>query len=157
MIRPHVARFPRRRWRTPDGETAVAPLPGGVDGHFGPELRRFALARYHHGQVAAARLVTLRQGLDAIGDGVRGRARGFIETTPEAQRSGALSRRRCGRRRPGEDEAAPSVVGARHRRRAPTLTGAFGQTRIAAPRARSTGEDGKTREGRSGSPAGRPS
>jgi hypothetical protein len=36
----------------------VAPLPGGVDGHFGPELRRFALAQYHQGQVTVPRLVT---------------------------------------------------------------------------------------------------
>jgi Transposase IS66 family len=35
----------------------VAPLPGGVDGHFGPELRRFVLAQYHQGQVTVPRLV----------------------------------------------------------------------------------------------------
>ena len=45
-------------------------------------------------------------------------------------------------------EAAPSVVGARHGHRERTLTGAFGKTRIAVPRARLTGEDGKTREWR---------
>ena len=27
-----------------------APLPGGVEGHFGPELRRFVLAQHHQGQ-----------------------------------------------------------------------------------------------------------
>src|SRR5215213_8785199 len=41
----------------PDGELVVAPLPGGVDGHFGPELRRFVLAQYHQGQVTVPRLV----------------------------------------------------------------------------------------------------
>ncbi len=59
-----VIRFRRERWVTPDGRTVVAPLPDGVDGHFGPELRRFVLAQYHQGQVTVARLVTL---LDAIG------------------------------------------------------------------------------------------
>ena len=46
---------------------------------------------------------------------------------------------------------APSVVGVRHGHRRRTLTGTFGKTRIAVPRARLTGEDGKTREWRSGS------
>ena len=34
-------------------------MPPGVDGHFGPELRRLVLALYHRGQVTAGRLVTL--------------------------------------------------------------------------------------------------
>jgi hypothetical protein len=58
-----------------------------------------------------------------------------------------LSRPRYGRRKPGEDEAAPSVVGVRHGHRERTLTGTFGKTRIAVPRARLTGEDGKTTKG----------
>ena len=69
----------------------------------------------------------------------------------EEELSEALSRPRYGRRKPGEDEAAPSVVGVRHGHRERTLTGTFGKTRIAVPRARLTGEDGKTREWRSGS------
>ena len=88
---------------------------------------------------------------DAIEDGVRARARGFLETMLEEELSEALSRPRYGRRKPGEDEAAPSVVGVRHGHRERTLTGTFGKTRIAVPRARLTGEDGKTREWRSGS------
>lgn len=64
VIRPAVVRFRRERWVTPDGRTMVAPLPDGIDGHFGPELRRFVLAQYHQGQVTVARLVTL---LRAIG------------------------------------------------------------------------------------------
>ena len=47
MIRPHVTDFRRECWQTPDGKTVRAPLPAGVDGHFGPELRRFVLAQYH--------------------------------------------------------------------------------------------------------------
>ena len=61
VIRPLVTNFLRECWRTPDGKTLTAPLPAGVDGHFGPELRRFVLALYHQGQVTAARLVTLLQ------------------------------------------------------------------------------------------------
>jgi hypothetical protein len=33
-------RYRRERWLTPTGETLVAPLPAGIRGHFGPELRR---------------------------------------------------------------------------------------------------------------------
>jgi hypothetical protein len=40
----------RERWVTPDGRTILAPLPQGVEGHFGPELRRFVLVQYHQGQ-----------------------------------------------------------------------------------------------------------
>lgn len=64
VIRPAAVRFRRERWVTPDGRTVVAPLPEGIDGHFGPELRRFVLAQHHQGQVTVARLVTL---LGAIG------------------------------------------------------------------------------------------
>ena len=88
---------------------------------------------------------------DGIEDGIRARVRGFIETMLETELSEALSRPRYGRRRLGEDEATPSVVGVHHGHRERTLTGTFGKTRIAVPRARLTGEDGKTREWRSGS------
>src|SRR5450759_3010058 len=47
VLRPVAIRFRRERWVTPDGRTVVAPLPPGIDGHFGPELRRFVLAQYH--------------------------------------------------------------------------------------------------------------
>ena len=66
MIRPFVTDFHRERWQTPDGKTVTAPLPPGVDGHFGPELRRFVLAQYHQGQVTAARLVTLLRGFGIV-------------------------------------------------------------------------------------------
>ena len=64
MIRPHVVNFRCERWQTPDGDTMTAPLPAGISGHFGPELRRFVLAQYHQGQVTVPRLVAL---LRAIG------------------------------------------------------------------------------------------
>src|SRR3989454_2793031 len=49
MIRSHVVRFRCERWLTPDGDTMTAPLPAGIHGHFGPELRRFVLTQYHQG------------------------------------------------------------------------------------------------------------
>jgi hypothetical protein len=64
VIQPAAIRFRRERWVTPDGRTVVAPLPDGIDGHFGPQLRRFVLIEYHQGQVTVARLVRL---LNAIG------------------------------------------------------------------------------------------
>jgi Transposase IS66 family len=57
VLRARCIRSRRERWLTPDGQLVVAPLPGGVDGHFGPELRRFALTQYHQGQVTVPRLV----------------------------------------------------------------------------------------------------
>src|SRR5690349_19210497 len=56
VLRPHVVRLRRERWLTPDGRTVVAPVPAGITGHFGPELRRFVLAQYHQGQVTVPRL-----------------------------------------------------------------------------------------------------
>jgi len=63
VIRPHVVNFRCERWQTPDGDTVTAPLPAGIDGHFGPELRRFVLAQYHQGQMTVPRLVTLLRDL----------------------------------------------------------------------------------------------
>lgn len=57
VLRAHVVRLRRERWLTPQGHSITAPLPAGVAGHFGPELRRFVLAQYHQGQVTVARLV----------------------------------------------------------------------------------------------------
>jgi hypothetical protein len=59
VIRAHVVNFRRERWQTPDGEMMTAPLPAGIDGHFGPELRRFVLAQYYEAQTTVLRLVRL--------------------------------------------------------------------------------------------------
>jgi hypothetical protein len=59
VIRRHVVDFRRERWLTAEGRMLTAPLPAGINGHFGPELRRFVLAQYHQGQTTAPRLVTL--------------------------------------------------------------------------------------------------
>ena len=40
VIRAHVVNFRCERWQAPDGEVMTAPLPAGIDGHFGPQLRR---------------------------------------------------------------------------------------------------------------------
>src|SRR5688500_11735514 len=57
VLRPHVVRIRRARWLTPDGRTVVAPMPAGITGHLGPELRRLVLFQYHQGQVTVPRLV----------------------------------------------------------------------------------------------------
>jgi hypothetical protein len=59
VISPKATRYLRERWVTPDGHTILAPLPAGIDGHFGPELRRFVLMHYHQGQSTLPRLVAL--------------------------------------------------------------------------------------------------
>jgi hypothetical protein len=61
VLTARVVRYRRERWLTPEGATIVAPLPGGIRGHFGPELRRFVLMQYHQGQVTVERLVTQLQ------------------------------------------------------------------------------------------------
>src|SRR3954453_23961099 len=57
VLRPHVVRLRRERWLTPDGRTVLAPIPVGVVGHFGPELRRFVLAQYRQRPVPVPRPV----------------------------------------------------------------------------------------------------
>ncbi len=56
VLRAHVVRYRRERWQTPDGTTNTAPLPARINGHFGPELRRFVLAQHHQCQVTVRRL-----------------------------------------------------------------------------------------------------
>ena len=56
--------YQRERWVTPDGRRqpilARADLPpDGIEGHFGPELRRFVLMQYHQGQSTLPRLAAL--------------------------------------------------------------------------------------------------
>jgi hypothetical protein len=63
VLRARTIRYRRERWITPDGRTVIAPLPGGVSSHFGPELRRFVLAQYHQGQVTVPRLVEQLNGI----------------------------------------------------------------------------------------------
>jgi hypothetical protein len=62
-LRVRAIRYRRERWRTPDGGLLTAPLPAGIVGHFGPQLRRFVLAQHHEGQVATPRLLGLLRSL----------------------------------------------------------------------------------------------
>jgi hypothetical protein len=59
VISARATCYQRERWVTPDGQTILAPLPEGIDGHFGPELRRFVLMQYHLGQSTLPRLAAL--------------------------------------------------------------------------------------------------
>ncbi len=59
VISARATCYQRERWVTPDGRTVLAPLPDGIDGHFGPELRRFVLMQYHQGQSTLPRLLAL--------------------------------------------------------------------------------------------------
>lgn len=56
----------RERWVTPDGRTILAPLPQGIAGHFGPELRRFVLMQYHPGQSTMPRLLALLRSVGIV-------------------------------------------------------------------------------------------
>ena len=61
VLSVHAIRYRRERWVTPDGQTIVASLPAGIQGHFGPDLRRFVLMQYHQGQSTLPRLTALLQ------------------------------------------------------------------------------------------------
>jgi hypothetical protein len=61
VLSVHAVRYLRERWVTPDGRTIVAPLPEGIRGHFGPDLRRFVLMQYHQAQSTLPRLTALLQ------------------------------------------------------------------------------------------------
>ena len=85
---------------------------------------------------------------DPIEDGLRAKVRGFIEAMIEEELTTALARPRYGRRR-NDEESEAGVVGHRHGRRTRRLTGTFGPTEIAVPRARLVGEDGTRSEWKS--------
>ena len=97
---------------------------------------------------AAADIFLFDDWSDAIEDGVRARARGFIKTISEEDLDAALSHPRYGRRKPCDDETPPRVVGCRHGHRERTPTGTFGKTRIAVPRALLSGWTARRASGR---------
>jgi hypothetical protein len=59
VLSVRAVRYRRERWITPDGQTLIAPLPDGTNGHFGPERRRFVLMLYHQGQSTLPRITAL--------------------------------------------------------------------------------------------------
>jgi putative transposase len=87
---------------------------------------------------------------DPIETELRTKVRGFIEAMIEEELEMALARPRYGRRSvpPVEDDTV-AIAGHRHGRRIRSLTGTFGRTEIAVPRARVFDEDGKTTEWKS--------
>src|SRR3954462_9345752 len=111
VLRSHVVRIRRERWLTPDGQTILAPMPAGVAGHFGPELRRFVLLQHHQGQVTMPRLVGQ---LRAIGIVISKRQVGSTRFVEDAVLRAGL-------------ETAPWIsvddTGARHRHRYCTQIG----------------------------------
>jgi putative transposase len=87
---------------------------------------------------------------DPIETELRTKVRGFIETMIEEELEAAFARPRYGRRSgPSVEDDATAIVGHRHGRRIRSLTGTFGRTKIAVPRARIFGEDGKITEWKS--------
>ena len=59
VLSVRATRYRRERWITPDGQSILAPLPAGIDDHFGPHLRRLVLMLYHQGQTTLPRLTAL--------------------------------------------------------------------------------------------------
>jgi len=88
---------------------------------------------------------------DPIEHAVRDRVRSFIEELIEGELASVLARPRYGRR--GKDsgcvESSAGIAGHRHGSRTRTLTGTFGRTEIAVPRARLMQPDGGTTEWKS--------
>src|SRR2546427_10029231 len=74
---------------------------------------------------------------DPIETELRTKVRGFIEAMIEEELEAALARPRYGRRSgPSAEDEGASIAGHRHGRRTRSLTGTFGPTAIAVPRAR---------------------
>jgi hypothetical protein len=94
VISAQATCYRRERWITPDGRTILAPLPEGIEGHFGPELRRFVLMQYHQCQSTLPRLLVL---LRSVGVSISKRQlvrllndnhEGFIAEAQEVLRAG---------------------------------------------------------------------
>ena len=92
---------------------------------------------------------------DPIEAGLRNRVRDFIETMIRSELDAALARPRYARRPDVSEGVAdpgvvdPGVAGHRHGSRTRALTGTFGKTEIAVPRARLKSDDGTTSEWKS--------
>jgi len=59
VLRTELVHYRRECWVTPDGKTVIAPLPAGVMGGYGANLRRLCLMLHAQGQVTTERLTTL--------------------------------------------------------------------------------------------------
>lgn len=63
ILASEIICYKRERWITPDGKTIIAPLPDGIRGGFGAELRRFCLIMHAQGQVTTERLTSILNGI----------------------------------------------------------------------------------------------
>ncbi len=63
MAKAETTLYRRERWGTPDGETLIAPLAGGIVGGCGPHLIRFVLMLHFEGQMPCERIVALLAGM----------------------------------------------------------------------------------------------
>ncbi len=59
IVTAELVHYRRECWILPNGKAVLAPLPQGVVGGYGPNLRRFCLMLHAQGQVTMARLTTL--------------------------------------------------------------------------------------------------
>ncbi len=59
VLRAEIIHYRRECWVTPDGKTILAPLPTGIVGGYGPNLRRLCFMLHAQGQVTMERLSTL--------------------------------------------------------------------------------------------------
>jgi len=62
-IEVETIRYRREVWSGPNGERIVAPLPAGIKGGYGPQVRRFIVAGHAQGQVSSERLTALLNGM----------------------------------------------------------------------------------------------
>ena len=86
---------------------------------------------------------------DPIETEVRERAREFIEEMIRGELDAVLARPRYGRSQKAGNEGRAGIAGHRHGSRTRSLTGTFGTTEIAVPRARLNTPEGKTTEWKS--------
>jgi hypothetical protein len=63
VLSAELVRYRRERWVTPEGKTLIAPLPEGLLGGFGANLRRFCLVLHAQGQVTTERLMSILNGI----------------------------------------------------------------------------------------------
>ena len=63
VMSAELVRYRRERWLTPEGNTIIAPLPAGLIGGFGANLRRFCLVLHAQGQVTTERLTSILNGI----------------------------------------------------------------------------------------------
>lgn len=59
VLMAEIVRYRRECWITPEGRAVLAPLPAGVVGGYGANLRRICLMLHTQGQVTTQRLTTL--------------------------------------------------------------------------------------------------